>query len=155
MKGKKVDSEFLSSFIEQCISNNKNTTEDILSEARVKISEIDMKIVEAEKLKIVRSKLLDVVHTFDKPKNISKSEDAKILPLFKIANQHICKFICDKIKNGPSKLSSIIVDKYPKTDMMFSLKQLLEAKIIIRTGDMIVRGEMFDNYIKLVLCEDV
>jgi len=154
MKGKKVDTEFLSAFIESCIAKNIITTEDILNEARTQVESIDKKIIEAEKLKIVRSKILDVITTFDVSKNPNKINDSKILPLYNISNPHICKFICEKIKNGPVKVISVINDKFVKQDIMFSIKQLLETKVIIRTGELLSRGEMYHNYMKLVLCNE-
>jgi hypothetical protein len=153
MKGKKIDSNFLSSFIEECVLQNKNTTEAILQEAKQKIEIIDKKIIEAESLKLLRSKLLDVIHTFDVPQNTSKNNDAKALPLFKISNPNICKHICNKIKVGPMKISSID-DKFPKIDVMFCVKQLLETKVLIRTGDLLSKGDMFSTYMKLVLCSN-
>lgn len=154
MKGKKIDTEFLSSFIENCINKNIVTTDDILAEAKLQIANIDKKIIEAEKLKITRSKILDVISTFDTEKNVNKTNDAKILPLFKIPNPNICKHICDKIKNGPLKITAMLSDKHSNQDMMFSIKQLLEAKVIVRTGDLLSRGEMYVNYMKLVLCNE-
>jgi len=154
MKGKKIDTEFLISFIENCISKNIVTTDEILAEAKSQIANIDKKIIEAEKLKNTRSKILDVISTFDTEKNINKTNDAKILPLFKIPNPNICKFICDKIKNGPLKVGVVLSDKHSNQDIMFSIKQLLETKVLIRTGDLLSRGEMYSNYIKLVLCNE-
>lgn len=154
MKGKKVYTEFLSSFIESCVAKNIITTEDILTEARTQIESIEKKIIEAEKLKIIRSKILDVITTFDVSKNPNKINDSKILPLYNISNPNICKFICEKVKNGPVKIILVINDKFSKQDIMFSIKQLLETKVIIRTGELLSRGEMYHNYMKLVLCNE-
>jgi hypothetical protein len=74
MKGKKVDTEFLSYFISECIKKNKVITEDIIQEAKEEITNIDSKIKEVEKLKILRSKLIDVIHTFEKPAKSNKNE---------------------------------------------------------------------------------
>lgn len=154
MKGKKTDSEFLSSFISECVSKSKNTTDQIVEEARLQIKFIDEKIIEVEKLKITRSKLLDVIHNFDKPKNFLKTEDAKLLPLFEIPNQNICKFICDKIKKSPIVLSEIYAtNSFSKLDITYSVKQLLENKVIQKIGDILSQGALYDTYIKIVLRE--
>lgn len=65
MKGKKIDKEFVSDFIKECIKNNKITPSEFISEARFQISEIDNKIIEVVKLKPLRSKLLDVISSFE------------------------------------------------------------------------------------------
>jgi hypothetical protein len=153
MKGKRIDSEFLSSFISECVSRNKNTTEQIVEEARFQIKSIDDKIIEAERLKIIRSKLLDVIHNFDKPKSVMKTEDAKLLPLFEIPNQNICKFICDKIKESPIVLSELYTGSFSKLDVTYSIKQLLENKIIHRVGDILSKGDFYETYVKIVLRE--
>ena len=66
MKGKKVDNEFLSKFINECLNENINSSNDIVNLAKDKILSIDNKIKEVENLKLLRSKLLDVIYTFDK-----------------------------------------------------------------------------------------
>lgn len=151
MKGKKSDSEFVSNFITNCISEGINSSDDILKTAITKINQIDNKIKEVEKLKVIRSKLLDVVSTFDKPQKNIKKEEVKILSLFKIQNNHICQLICDSVKIKAFKLEDICNEKYPLQDIIFCIKQLLEVKVIAKTGDYFVCGEMYNEYVKYVL----
>ncbi len=61
MKGKKIDLDFVSEFINRSIANNCKSPKEIINEAQNQIQEIDNKIIEVERLKILRSKLIDVV----------------------------------------------------------------------------------------------
>jgi hypothetical protein len=150
MRGKKIDSEFLSNFITDCIGNGKSTTDDILLEARNQIAEIDEKIIEVERLKIIRSKLLDVVIAFG-GNNKQKSEDYKLLNLFNISNIHICKFICDNLKDSAVQIEALYNHGYSIEDIIFCIKQLIEHKVVSRAGNFLLRGESFNMYTKHVL----
>ncbi len=151
MRGRKIDSEFLSQFITDCISNNKTSTDDIISCAKIQIESIDNKIKEVEELRLKRSKLLDVVLTFEKTDNSRKVHESKILLFFKIQNSHICKFICDNMKESAIKLESLYNRGYSIQDIVFCVKQLIEHKVISKAGDYLLRGELFKEYLKFVL----
>lgn len=152
MRGKKSDSEFVSSFITECVLLGKNESEQIIQEAKNRISDIDSKIIEIEKLKITRSKLIDVISVFDKSKSSNK-EEIKILSLFKIENHHICKYICDQIKSGNSSYDKIVKSKYNNQDVLFSVKQLIENKIIVRDNNNLISAERYKEYLNFVLLE--
>ena len=66
MRGKKVDTDFVSSFVKECIFKNKGNKEQIIEEASNQIKNIDELIIAAEKSKSKRSKLLDVLITLNK-----------------------------------------------------------------------------------------
>lgn len=151
MRGRKIDTEFLTKFITSCVEVGKFSSEDILKEAKNKIEQIDQKIIEVENLRILRSKLLDVVLTFDKAAKEIKPEEAKILTFFKIQDQHICKFICDKIKCSTINIDCLKDGPYDTKDILFCIKQLIEHKIISKVGDILLRGELYDEYVKFVL----
>lgn len=153
MRGKKRDSEFLSDFIVQCVNSGKNSPEDIVMAAKERINQIDSKIQEVERLKATRSKLLDVIESFEKNGKPTHSEEIKILDLFKIQYPVICKRICDALKQNSIHIGYF--DKeFPRQDIIFCLKQLLELKIIAMTGEHLLRGKMFDDYLKFVLREE-
>jgi len=151
MRGRKIDSEFLSQFITECISNNKTSTDQIIDCARTQIESIDQKIKEVERLRLKRSKLLDVILTFEKSDNTRKSNESKVLSFFKIQNPHICKFICDNMKESAIKLESLYNRGYSIQDIVFCIKQLIEHKVISKAGDYLLRGELFQEYLKFVL----
>lgn len=152
MKGKKIDTEFLSAFITECIDNNKSSTDEIINEAKSRISSIDQKIKEVEALKVIRCKLLDVVINFEKENDASnKIRESKILSLFNIQNSNICKFICDSIKESSINIELLYGKNYSNKDIIFCIKQLLEYKVICRNNNCLSRGELFDEYLKFVL----
>lgn len=151
MRGRKIDSEFLSGFITECVNNNKITTDEILCEAKSQIASIDKKIVEAEKLKLHRCKLLDVVITFEKPDYSDKINESKILLFFKIQNPHICKFICDNMKDSTISIESLYNHGHSMHDIIFCIKQLIEYKVISKAGNYLLRGELFHEYLRFVL----
>jgi hypothetical protein len=155
MRGRKKDSEFLCDFISSCVKNGKTSSDDITAEAKTIISDIDGKIIEVEKLKLIRSKLLDVVLFFDKTivQGNQLSKEAKILSLFKIPNQNICKFICNNIKKSATKISDLQKSSFNIADLNFSIKQLLDNKVILKTNETLLKDEYFNDYMKLVLRE--
>ena len=153
MRGRKVDSEFLSEFITECINNNKNSTDDIIKEAKSRIVFIDDKIKEVQKLRLIRGKLLDVVLSFEKSDKSNKTNESKYLNFFKVENPHIGKFICDSIKDTSIEIESLYGNDYSIKDIFFSIKQLLECKVIAKDENCLFRGELFQDYIKYILRE--
>ncbi len=64
-KGKKIDHEFVSEFIQKCVKENKKTSKEIVLEAKEIIKKIDKQLIKINELKKKRSKLLDVIGSFD------------------------------------------------------------------------------------------
>lgn len=153
MRGKKKDSEFLSNFITECVQKEKNSPDDIVIEAKRQVAIIDQQIKEVEKLKIVRSKLLDVIDTFDLPEKLNQSDEIRLLSFFKIHHPTISKYICDTLQIRNFDINSLYsTDKgFAMTDVAFCIKQLLELKVVSKVGQCILRGERFDEYSKFVL----
>lgn len=152
MRGKKVDTNFLSQFLSDCLSRNITEQENIVERAKSKIAEIDEQIKEAEKLKVIRSKLLDVVSTFEKT-TPSRKEEIRILSFFKIQKPEVCKFICHQLKDENIEINSLYGQFYPVADVIFCVKQLQEHRIVSRMGDVLVQGEMYNDYVKFVFRE--
>lgn len=150
MRGKKTDSEFLSNFISECVQKGMETTSDIVTHARSMIEDIDEEIQKVEKQKIVRSKLLDVIATFDNSSKNSKSAEVRALSFFKIQNPIICKHICDILKKKPTELEGFL-GKFAKEEVIFCIKQLLEHKVICKSNGIFLRGDAFEEYNKFVL----
>ena len=153
MRGRKVDSDFLSAFITECVTNNKFSTDDIIAEAKLRVSIIDEKIKEVEPFRLIRGKLLDVVMTFEKPDMSNKIAESKTLEFFKIQNANICKFICDNMKDSAIVMESLYNQGHSIQDIIFCIKQLLEHKVISKAGNYLLRGELFHEYLKFVLRE--
>jgi hypothetical protein len=152
MRGKKTDHEFIGEFISECIQKNIDTPDAMVKHAQNMIDEIDIEIQKVEARKVVRSKLLDVINNFDQPPK-SKKEEAKVLPFFKIQYPIICKAICDSIKISAVDINSFN-GKHDYADVLFCIKQLIEYKVIYKSGNHLLRGEMFEDYLKFALKED-
>lgn len=152
MKGKKTDTEFVSQYIQNCVNQGILTPEEIVKEARADIEHIDELIKQAEKLKIERSKLLDVVNMFGTSKS-DKSEEIRALSFFKLQHPEICQYICSTLKEYPCTIEDFST-KYPVMDVVFCIKQLIEAKVITKSGAHILRGNLFSDYLKFVFKEE-
>ena len=153
MKGKKTDPAFVAKFISECAQEGRDTPEKIVSRAKQMIAGIDEEIRAIEAKKLLRSKLLDVIVTFEKPTK-DKTEDARLLSFFTLEYPEVCRYLCEVIKKQPIPADA---RKYSTTNdpkNIFAVKQLLECKIIARSGDELVCGERFDEYMKFVLRED-
>lgn len=145
MRGKKVDTDFLSGFIMECVKLRKQSPEDFVSEAQDRINKIDSKIKEVEQLKAIRTKLLDVVEHFSTPAP-KESKNDQDLVWYKIHHPHICKFICDMIKDSPVPIVNFHKSQFKESDVLFCIKELLTYKIISRTSDHLLRGDKYKEY---------
>lgn len=154
MRGKKIDRDFVSQFILSCSLQNKCCSHEIINEAKDQISKIDSKIQEIENLKKTRSKLLDVILSFD---TITKEKFSEIekqnIHLFKIDNLVLSKEICDLLKSKNDINIKDINKKYSEDEIIWCLKQLLTNKVIIKINNIIIKGDNFRNYLKFVMSE--
>lgn len=155
MKGKKVDNQFVSNFISSCIKNGIESQDEIITHAKALVKDIDAEIKKVEEQKVLRSKLLDVISTFERSSKSSNIEEIKILSFYKIQNPHICQYICEKLKNRVVKIESLKNKQISVEDMMFCIKQLTEHKVISKIEDQLLRGDAFDDYMKFILRETV
>lgn len=147
MRGKKVDTEFLSDFIQGCVSAGIDSTDGFVEKAKKDIETIDSQIKAMEKKKILRCKLLGVISSFEKTSKPSKCDEAKILTFFKLSHPDICENIC-KVIDHKGIFSDIVVGN--RLDTAFSIKQLLEHKILHKVGNNFVAGLEFDSYIRFL-----
>ncbi len=147
MRGRKTDSEFLINFINDCIKENKNSSEDITNKAKSKVLDIDNKIKEVESLRLVRGNLLDVIAAFEKPVKQNEVKDIRNLSFLNLKKMNICKFICQNIMNDNLDFKNELYSEY---DLMFCIKQLISYNILCKTNNNIMRGEMFDEYVKFL-----
>lgn len=149
MKGKKYNSDFVSSFIEDCLIKNISSSEDILLIAEKEILEINNKIIEIEKLKQRRSKLLDVVDTFKKPTN--NKTDRIYLKLFSIQNRKLSKIICNLVSENPLNIKQVANISDDVKEINFCIKQLIENKILKYEKDFIIKADFFDDYVSFII----
>jgi len=151
MKGKKIDTQFVSAFISDCIGMRILSQDQILEQAKAEIQCIDEEIRRMEAQKKHRAKLLDVVATLEKPVKTDKTNEIKILSFFKIQNPHICKHICEKVKTRLVKIDDLKTKLFVLEDIVFCVKQLIEHRVLCKIDDIVAPGDMFDDYIKFVL----
>lgn len=157
MRGKKADPVFISQFIQESVQLGVFTPDQIVLRAKNMIDQIDEEIKAMEAKKLIRSKLLDVISSFEKQAK-DKTEDAKVLPLFGLEYPHMCKFLCEIVKERPIEIGEKLQPLGtgdPDPTMKFSIKQLLERKVFARVGKTITRGEKFDEYLQFVMGQDV
>lgn len=135
MRGKKIDNEFVSSFIEDCVKKGFSSKEDFVRIANDLIGEIDKQIKEVEVKKIQRSKLLDVVNTF------AIKESNEELKLYAISNLDLARAICNTIKHNQK------IKWTP--DAKLCIKELTSKEILSNNKP----GRFFDDFMKKVLKE--
>ena len=91
MRGRKADSVFIGNFIVECANKGKATPEDIIKEAKNQINIIDEKIKEVERIRLTRSKYLDVIDALEKSEKSDKVDEIKVLNFFKLQHPDICR----------------------------------------------------------------
>lgn len=145
MKGKKINIDFVSSFMSECVKNGKISPEEIKKEAEKQLIEIEEKIETAEKLKSLRSNLLDVVESFSSAKKKNLPKEAEILDLFSLDFPDVCQEIVEAVKNEP-----ITASQFEDENFIFSLKQLVEHRVLGKIDNLFVRGKRFDDFQKIL-----
>lgn len=153
MRGKKSDSAFVAQFISESIQEGMETPAQIAQRAKEQIAEIDEEIKAIEGKKIRRSKLLDVILTFEKIAK-DKTEEARLLPFFSLEYPDKCKEICIFLRDAKSLPLDWGIHGEADAIKVYCLKQMVERQIILRKGDSMVPGERFNEYWKFVLRED-
>jgi hypothetical protein len=156
MRGKKSDQAFVAEFISEAVQRGIETPEEIIRDAKKKIKQIEEEIRAVEAKKILRSKLLDVVLMFEKQTK-ETSSDAKLLSFFKLDYPGHCKLICECVKTKPIEIGEkfqVLGSGENDPHMKYSIKQLLECKVLSRNGNQVMRGDRYDEYMTFVLRED-
>jgi hypothetical protein len=150
MKGKKVDSVFISEFISKCIQMNKTSSSDIVNIALQEVDDIDRKIKEVELLKIKRCKLQDVITSLRRDtKKINKDELDQIA-FFDIKHRNIAEYICRQVLLGEFGISNINNIYFTNEDIAFTIKQLIQASVVRSSGKYLYIGDKHYNYIKFL-----
>lgn len=155
MRGKSVDIEYISVFVEECVKNEKVTPKDIASEAKIRINNIDHEIRRIENLKSERSKLVDVVNSFDAPEEESDDNEDAVFAndecLEDVLTQQICQYIGAE---GSVSIKQILAQfgEPLKEQIFFAVKKLAEAGFIARNTERnFVKGPKWNNLPKDML----
>ena len=150
MRGRKADSVFIGNFIVDCANKGKATPEDIIKEAKNQINIIDEKIKEVERIRLTRSKYLDVIDALEKSEKSDKVDEIKVLNFFKLQHPDICRNICRTIQKNNSASIEEVRGNYPELDILFCVKQLIENKILVKQGKTFSKGEVFLDYLRFI-----
>ncbi len=144
MKGKKTDNSFVSEFISDSCSEGKLTTKEIVARAHDQIAEIDKKIIEVEQLKKLRSKLTDVISTFDRNKHCGPQIDESLIKFYSVKDKKMAMKICNEVFSYNNM--NEIRKAFPHEPEIYCVKQLLEFNILQRHDQKIKAGENFPAF---------
>lgn len=131
MRGKSIDNEFVSEFIQECTLINKTTPEEICNEAINRIEEIN------KQLKI-RIKLNDILSFFNYKKKYINTEKTISFDLIdKSCSSIIINIISSSATINSDELFSRLsnYNEEIKHNIIFTLKQMIEAKIIYKNKE--------------------
>lgn len=138
MRGKSVDIDFISVFVEECVAADKATPKDIASEAKIRINNIDHEIRRIETLKTERSKLVDVVNSFDVVEEDTDDQNGAVFATDECLDDEFTRQIADYIGNGGGVSIKQIVAQFGgdsmKEQIFFSVKKLAESGLVIRNA---------------------
>jgi hypothetical protein len=147
MRGKKIDTDFLSNFIQESVELGYESPKQILTRAKDIVRDIDDEIKQVELSKIKRSKLLGVIASFDEDVKPSKATEAKVLPFYKLSCPTICKHLCSEIKELGFLDADVIATEWAvDLNIPYSVKQMIEQQILLKVGKYILMGPSFKDY---------
>lgn len=127
MRGRKIDLEFVSKYIVNCVNNGTTNSDDIRYLALSEINDIDKKIKEVEDLKKMRSKLFDVTITLNR-----FEEKTSPIDFFDIKNKKISFDIINNFSGSELSLSYLLNNiSESKDEILFSIKQLISSNVIL------------------------
>lgn len=133
MRGKSIDVDFISEFVEECVQNGKASPKDIASEAKIKINNIDDQIRQIETLKSRRSKLVDVVNSFDAPED--EERESGTFATNVCLEDEMTSQIYSMVLEGKVVAIGDVLKKFGeqnKNKIFLSIKQLAEAGLLAR-----------------------
>lgn len=150
MRGKKIDTNFVAEFVTTCVKEGKVSSETISADAYKKIAEIDLQIKAVDELKKLRSKLYDVIISFDEKSVKDKSEDKIILDFYSVEDKKLASEIINSIeKNNQFVFTFPIPKEISDPDgMIFCIKQMSRLKIISpQEKGIFLRGVNYQAYV--------
>lgn len=148
MKGKKADSDFIAEFISICAKDGILLKDEVINKAKKEIEIIDDKIKQITELKKKRSKLVDVVSSFEiKTKN--NSNEKINLSFHSLKDLSLAKKICLSINIlNQNDVWAADLSK----EALLIVKQLINLKIIRLEKDSykLAASERYNDFINFV-----
>jgi len=126
---KENSSEFIATFVQECLLLGKNTPEDISTEAKQRISEIDKQLQ-------LRSKLVDVIRHF-RPL-LTKSNESNIEKL--TYNQELITDILQLISENGIEISEFIRKTEHNKEIIHTVKHLILNDTLIKKNNWLYVG---------------
>ena len=146
MRGKKIDNNFVANFVSSCVKDGVCLPNLISSRAKQEMNEIDEKIKSILNLKERRSKLLDVVLSFEEPKLKDDIKEELEFQFNQLGNKISSKALIDDIANM-GKQSVVFSDAEEKPPLFYIIKKLLKLKVLIQAKNNFYRpGINFQLY---------
>ncbi len=144
MRGKSIDIDFVADFINECVSLNKITTQEICLEAKNRILEIDQKIKDIELLKIKRSKLMDVLNNFNRKLNENpKFVDKNIINL--TLDRSFMNFLKEYFEKNEKISTSDLLSLNLSNKNKYDIKQLILSGILIKENEFLLKGPFWND----------
>ena len=139
MKGKKIDKEFVSKYLENSINYGFSSINEILEITKARLETIDFHLSNIENIKKQRSKLVDVLSMFDKASKKNNNTKAD-LDFFNIRNLNHCLKICSNIDSiNNVDLSDIRI--------VFTIKELISLNILAYDeNNILVKDVNFEKF---------
>jgi len=137
MRGKNFDVGFISEFVQECCSENKTSPKDISSEARIRLDRIDSELRRIEELKLKRSKLLDVISSFNVEEETTDNEQ-KFSSNDAVRLKMSPEIISNIRNNNNASDINLLIQVFgatEKAELFYTLKQLCESGVLLRTKD--------------------
>lgn len=156
MRGKKIDTNFVADFVASCVKEGHVLSEAICTSANEKIAEIDKQIKEVEELRKLRSKLCDVIISFDTTDKVKdKSIDRDILTFHSINDKNLSLAIIVAMEKNNKEISYEFASlaEFSQPDaVIFTIKQMSKTKIVRILGgghhgnNFLVPGDNYWDY---------
>jgi hypothetical protein len=149
MKGKKLDIDFISTFIIKCAQNNHTTPQEVCYEAKRQINCIDAQLQVLDNLHmsgtgigLKQSRILlgDVLVALKD--NLDITADHIILPFFNLPDKDVALKICHHVLSG--------ADQLPSEDLFGLLYRMQDLSIIIIKNGTIQRGPYLNQFVQFV-----
>jgi DNA repair ATPase RecN len=151
MRGRKINTNFVSNFILECNKKGLSNSDDILLYAIEEISKIDNQLKQIDQLKKRRSELFDVKLLLEK--NNNKNNNINI-DFFKVRDKMLALNILSLFESK-AQHESLILDKlsnFNKEDIVNCINQLKTAKVIYKQDnyDLLYLGSAYKKFVKFL-----
>jgi hypothetical protein len=153
MRGRKINTNFVSDFILECNKKGLSNSDDILLYTIEEISKIDNQLKQIDQLKKRRSELFDVKLLLEKNNNNNNNNNINI-DFFKVRDKMLAINILNLFESK-TQHESFILDKlsnFNKEDIINCINQLKTAKVIYKQDNynILYLGSDYKKFVKFL-----